>query len=39
MYMHGQDLRVPVVGTLQVVPAKDGLPLHLLPEAEDRHTA
>ena len=37
-YMHGQGLMVPVVGTLKVVPGEDGLPLHLLLEAEDRHT-
>ena len=29
---------VPVVGKLSVVPGEDGLPLHLLLEAEDRHT-
>jgi len=38
-YMHGQGLMVPVVGTLKVVPGEDGLPLHLLLEAEDRHTS
>ena len=37
-YMHGQGLMVPVVGTLKVVPGEDGLPLHLLLEAEERHT-
>ena len=37
-YMHGQGLMVPVVGELSVVPGEDGLPLHLLLEAEDRHT-
>ena len=37
-YMHGQGLMVPVVGKLSVVPGEDGLPLHLLLEAEDRHT-
>jgi PAS domain S-box-containing protein len=37
-YMHGQGLMVPVEGTLKVVPGEDGLPLHLLLEAEDRHT-
>ena len=37
-YMHGQGLMVPVVGRLSVVPGEDGLPLHLLLEAEDRHT-
>ena len=34
-YMHGQGLMVPVVGKLSVVPGEDGLPLHLLLEAED----
>ncbi len=38
-YMHGQGLMVPVVGTLKVVPGEDGLPLHLLLEAEERHTS
>ena len=38
-YMHGQGLMVPVVGILRVVPGEDGLPLHLLLEAEDRHTS
>jgi PAS domain S-box-containing protein len=38
-YMHGQGLMVPVVGTLTAVPGEDGLPLHLLLEAEERHTA
>ena len=38
-YMHGQGLMVPVVGTLKAVPGEDGLPLHLLLEAEDRHTS
>ena len=38
-YMHGQGLMVPVVGTLKVVPGEDGRPLHLLLEAEDRHTS
>jgi chromosome segregation ATPase len=37
-YMHGQGLMVPVVGTLKVVPGEDGLPVHLLLEAEERHT-
>jgi PAS domain S-box-containing protein len=37
-YMHGQGLMVPVVGRLTPVPGEDGLPLHLLLEAEDRHT-
>ena len=37
-YMHGQGLMVPVVGTLKAVPGEDGRPLHLLLEAEDRHT-
>jgi PAS domain S-box-containing protein len=36
-YMHGQGLMVPVVGRLSAVPGEDGLPLHLLLEAEDRH--
>ena len=36
-YMHGQGLMVPVVGRLTAVPGEDGLPLHLLLEAEDRH--
>ena len=38
-YMHGQGLMVPVIGTLSAVPGEDGLPLHLLLEAEERHTA
>jgi len=38
-YMHGQGLMVPVVGTLRAVPGEDGRPLHLLLEAEDRHTS
>jgi hypothetical protein len=38
-YMHGQGLMVPVVGTLKVVPGEDGLPLHLMLEAEERHTS
>ena len=38
-YMHGQGLMVPVVGTLKAVPGEDGRPLHLLLEAEDRHTS
>ena len=38
-YMHGQGLMVPVVGVLKAVPGEDGLPLHLLLEAEDRHTS
>ena len=38
-YMHGQGLMVPVVGKLSAVPGEDGLPLHLLLEAEDRHTS
>jgi hypothetical protein len=37
-YMHGQGLMVPVVGILKAVPGEDGRPLHLLLEAEDRHT-
>jgi PAS domain S-box-containing protein len=37
-YMHGQGLMVPVVGKLTAVPGEDGLPLHLLLEAEERHT-
>ena len=37
--MHAEGLTVPVVGTHEVVPAEDGLPLHLLFEAQDRHTA
>ncbi len=37
-YMHGQGLMVPVVGRLSVELGEDGLPLHLLLEAEDRHT-
>jgi hypothetical protein len=36
--MHGQGLMVPVVGTLRAVPGEDGLPVHLLLEAEERHT-
>ncbi|HEX5619802.1 MAG TPA: PAS domain S-box protein, partial [Solirubrobacteraceae bacterium] len=38
-YMHGQGLMVPVVGILKAVPGEDGRPLHLLLEAEDRHTS
>jgi len=38
-YMHGQGLMVPVVGTLKAVPGEDGRPLHLLLEAEERHTS
>jgi hypothetical protein len=30
---------VPVIGRLSVVPGEDGLPLHLLLEAEDRHSS
>jgi hypothetical protein len=30
---------VPVVGILKAVPGEDGRPLHLLLEAEDRHTS
>ena len=37
-YMHGQGLMVPVVGKLTLVDGEDGLPLHLLLEAEERHT-
>jgi PAS domain S-box-containing protein len=37
-YMHGQGLMVPVVGKLTLKLGEDGLPLHLLLEAEDRHT-
>jgi PAS domain S-box-containing protein len=37
-YMHGQGLMVPVVGKLTAVPGEDGLPLHLVLEAEERHT-
>jgi hypothetical protein len=37
-YMHGQGLMVPVVGTLKAVAGEDGKPVHLLLEAEDRHT-
>ena len=37
-YMHGQGLMVPVVGKLTVELGEDGLPLHLVLEAEDRHT-
>jgi PAS domain S-box-containing protein len=37
-YMHGQGLMVPVIGRLSVAPGEDGLPLHLLLEAEDRHS-
>jgi PAS domain S-box-containing protein len=37
-YMHGQGLMVPVVGTLKVVRDGGGQPLHLLLEAEERHT-
>ena len=36
--MHGQGLMVPVVGTLTAVPARTVCPLHLLLEAEERHT-
>jgi len=36
-YMHGQGLMVPVFGKLTAVPGEDGLPVHLLLEAEDRH--
>jgi predicted nucleic acid-binding Zn-ribbon protein len=36
-YMHGQGLMVPILGTLTVVPGEDGLPLHLLLEAEEKH--
>ena len=36
-YMHGQGLMVPVVGQLTAVPGEDGLPPHVLLEAEDRH--
>ena len=36
-YMHGQGLMVPVVGKLTVADGEDGLPLHLVLEAEDRH--
>jgi hypothetical protein len=35
--MHGQGLMVPVVGKLSVVAGEDGLPSHLVLEAEDRH--
>ena len=38
-YMHGQGLMVPVVGKLSVENGEDGLPLHLVLEAEDRHTS
>ena len=38
-YMHGQGLMVPVVGKLTVENGEDGLPLHLVLEAEDRHTS
>jgi PAS domain S-box-containing protein len=38
-YMHGQGLMVPVIGKLTAVPGEDGLPVHLLLEAEDRHTS
>jgi PAS domain S-box-containing protein len=38
-YMHGQGLMVPVIGKLTAVPGEDGLPLHLLLEAEERHTS
>jgi PAS domain S-box-containing protein len=38
-YMHGQGLMVPVVGKLTAVPGEDGLPVHLLLEAEERHTS
>jgi PAS domain S-box-containing protein len=37
-YMHGQGLMVPVIGKLTAMPGEDGLPMHLLLEAEDRHT-
>jgi PAS domain S-box-containing protein len=37
-YMHGQGLMVPVIGELKAVPGEDGLPVHLLLEAEDRHS-
>ena len=37
-YMHGQGLMVPVVGKLRAVAGEDGLPVHLLLEAEERHT-
>jgi PAS domain S-box-containing protein len=37
-YMHGQGLMVPVVGTMKVVRNDGGEPLHLLLEAEERHT-
>ena len=37
-YMHGQGLMVPVVGKLTRSTGEDGPPLHLLLEAEDRHT-
>jgi hypothetical protein len=37
--MHGQGLMVPVVGKLTVAPGEDGLPSHLVLEAEDRHTS
>jgi PAS domain S-box-containing protein len=37
-YMHGQGLMVPVVGKLSAVAGEDGLPLHLLLEAEARQT-
>jgi PAS domain S-box-containing protein len=38
-YMHGQGLMVPVIGKLSAVPGEDGLPVHLLLEAEERHTS
>ena len=38
-YMHGQGLMVPVVGKLTASVGEDGLPSHLMLEAEDRHTA
>ena len=37
-YMHGQGLMVPVVGKLSLATGEDGTPLHLVLEAEDRHT-
>ena len=37
-YMHGQGLMVPVVGKLTAVAGEDGLPLHLLLEAEPHQT-
>ena len=38
-YMHGQGLMVPVVGKMTLVDGEDGRPLHLVLEAEDRHTS